>query len=113
MLEGIIISNEFLGEKCAVFGVYGVKEAARTAYYGLWALQHRGQESSGIVSSDGKKLRCHKAPGLVANVYREQDLDITNSSNVSHFSFFSSLVFTIKMNINAIYSQSFFQALVF
>lgn len=50
-------------------------EAARLTFYGLWALQHRGQESSGIVSSDGSQLYRHTAPGLVATVYREEDLE--------------------------------------
>lgn len=71
-----------LHEKCAVFGIIGRKfgertglEAARLTFYGLWALQHRGQESSGIVSSDGHHLHRHAAPGLVATVYREEDLE--------------------------------------
>lgn len=65
-----------LNEKCAVFGTYGAKgDAARITYYGLWALQHRGQESSGIVSSDGKKLYRHASGGLVANIYRTKDID--------------------------------------
>lgn len=69
------VGNSQLNEKCAVFGVYGQSgEAARVAYYGLWALQHRGQESSGIVSSDGDKLYRHAAYGLVANVYRDRDI---------------------------------------
>lgn len=69
------MSFKNLTEKCAVFGAYGVKEAARLTFYGLWALQHRGQESSGIVSSDGKRLYRHNGPGLVSNVYREEDLE--------------------------------------
>jgi amidophosphoribosyltransferase len=65
-----------LTEKCAVFGLYGKNDdASRLTYYGLWALQHRGQESSGIVSSDGEQLYRHAAQGLVANVYREEDLE--------------------------------------
>ena len=71
-----------LNEKCAVFGIIGSKtdkrtglEAARLTFYGLWALQHRGQESSGIASSDGKEMHRHAAPGLVATVYREEDLE--------------------------------------
>lgn len=64
-----------LHEKCAVFGVYGAgPEAARLTFYGLWALQHRGQESSGIVSAGPEQLHRHVGPGLVANVYREEDL---------------------------------------
>jgi amidophosphoribosyltransferase len=72
-----------LNEKCAVFGVYGRQqkqdgtglEAARLTFYGLWALQHRGQESSGIASSDGASLHLHAAPGLVATVYHEEDIE--------------------------------------
>lgn len=65
-----------LNEKCAVFGIYGPKlEAARLTYFGLYALQHRGQESSGISSTDGKVIRTHKSMGLVAQVYTEEILD--------------------------------------
>ena len=64
-----------IGEKCGIFGVYGKGfEAARLVHPGLWALQHRGQESSGIVSSDGKKLHVKKGIGLVSHVFSEQDL---------------------------------------
>ena len=64
-------------EKCAVFGIFGASpevEAARLSFYGLCALQHRGQESSGIASSDGKNLHLHSGFGLVTTVYREDDL---------------------------------------
>ncbi len=64
-----------LREKCGIFGVYGAGfEAARLVHPGLWALQHRGQESSGIASSDGKKIYLHKGMGLVAHVFAEKDL---------------------------------------
>ncbi len=63
-------------EKCAVFGVYGEDlDAARLTYFGLYALQHRGQESSGIAASDGKHINLHKAMGLVAQVYNEHDFE--------------------------------------
>lgn len=52
-------------------GVYGHSEAANMVYLGLYALQHRGQESSGIVSSDGKILISHRQMGLVADVFKE------------------------------------------
>src|SRR3954471_22545756 len=75
-------SDDQLQEKCAVFGIIGPQaseqtglEAARLTFYGLWALQHRGQESSGIASTDGKELYRHAANGLVATVYREEDLE--------------------------------------
>ena len=64
-----------LTEKCAVFGAYGKDlEASRLAFYGLWALQHRGQESSGIASTDGKQLHDHNGIGLVDGVYHERNL---------------------------------------
>lgn len=64
-----------LNEKCGIFGVYGKGlDAARLTYFGLYALQHRGQESSGIASSDGKAIRLHKDMGLVAQVYNEENL---------------------------------------
>lgn len=69
-------SEDKLKEKCAVFGTYGTSpEAARLAYYSLWAMQHRGQESSGIATSDSKKIHDFSDFGLVANVYREEDFD--------------------------------------
>ncbi|MBI4038977.1 amidophosphoribosyltransferase, partial [Candidatus Daviesbacteria bacterium] len=64
-----------LQEKCGIFGVVGKGfEAARLVHPGLWALQHRGQESSGIASSDGKRIYLHKGMGLVAHVFSEEDL---------------------------------------
>lgn len=64
-----------VGEKCGIFGVYGRGfEAARLVHPGLWALQHRGQESSGIASSDSKKIYLHKGMGLVSHVFAEKDL---------------------------------------
>lgn len=63
-------------EKCGIFGVYGDGlEAARLTHTGLWTLQHRGQESSGISVSDGRAIRTHKGPGLVAHVYDESTLN--------------------------------------
>lgn len=68
--------DDRLVEKCAVFGAFNVgPEASRLTYYGLWALQHRGQENSGIVSAHDGQFYRHSAPGLVANVYREEDLE--------------------------------------
>src|SRR5438552_13233513 len=54
---------------CGVFGVYGHPNAAELTYYGLYALQHRGQESAGIVTSDGKQFCKHKGMGLVSQVF--------------------------------------------
>lgn len=61
-------------EECAVFGIWGDPEASRMTYLGLYALQHRGQESTGIVSlHDGHHIH-HKGLGLVGDVYSEEDL---------------------------------------
>jgi len=55
---------------CGVFGVFGHPNAAELTYYGLYALQHRGQESAGIVTSDGKQLHAHKGMGLVSQIFK-------------------------------------------
>ncbi|MEI6627557.1 MAG: amidophosphoribosyltransferase [bacterium] len=62
-----------IGEKCGVFGVYGKGlDASRLTFFGLYALQHRGQESSGIASADGEKIHCYKNKGLVSQVFNEE-----------------------------------------
>lgn len=67
--------DDKLKEKCAIFGVFNTHSASRETYFGLYTLQHRGQESSGIASTDGKKIHIHKSLGLVAQVYEEHDFD--------------------------------------
>jgi len=62
-------------EECGIFAIYGHEEAAKLTYFGLYALQHRGQESAGIVVSDGNCVLEHKAMGLVPEVFDEQTLD--------------------------------------
>ena len=61
-------------EFCGVVGIYGHKDAARLAYLALFALQHRGEESAGIVSYDGRKVYTQKGMGLVGNVFNEDNL---------------------------------------
>jgi len=62
-------------EACGVFGAYAPQEdVAKLAYFGLFALQHRGQESAGIATFDGEKLHCHKHMGLVSQVFNEEIL---------------------------------------
>ncbi len=75
-----------IGEKCAVFGVYGKGlDVARLAFFGLFALQHRGQESSGIAVTDGKKISCHKREGLMAQVFNEDIIKNLGGENLSSF----------------------------
>ncbi len=59
-------------EECGVFGIFGHPDASNLTYLGLYSLQHRGQESAGIVSSDGKQLYGQKAMGLVADIFDEE-----------------------------------------
>lgn len=58
-------------DECGIFGIYGHPEAANLTYLGLYALQHRGQEGAGIVSSDNGKLHSYRQMGLVADIFRE------------------------------------------
>lgn len=65
-----------LKEECGVLGVYTPgREAARIAFFALFALQHRGQESAGIAVSDGARVRMHKEMGLVSQVFNEEVLE--------------------------------------
>ena len=64
-----------LREECGVFGIFNHEEAARITYLGLYALQHRGQESAGIVVSDGKHLTGHRGMGLVPDVFQGKQLE--------------------------------------
>ncbi len=75
-----------MGEKCGVVGIYGWDlEAARLVHPALWALQHRGQESSGIAASDGHNLRIHHGAGLVAQVYSDESLEyLTGPIAIGH-----------------------------
>lgn len=63
-------------EECGVFGIYAPdKEVARLTYYGLYALQHRGQESAGIAVSNGRIISLHKGMGLVSEVFSDSVVD--------------------------------------
>jgi amidophosphoribosyltransferase len=61
-------------EACGIFAVYGHEDAPKLTYFGLYALQHRGQESAGIVVSDGRQVMEHKAMGLVPDIFRKEIL---------------------------------------
>jgi len=62
-------------ESCGIFGIFGHGDAARLTYLGLYALQHRGQESAGIIVSDGKQMAGHRGMGLVADVFSHEVLE--------------------------------------
>jgi amidophosphoribosyltransferase len=63
-------ADDHFHDECGVFGVFGHTEAANLAYLGLYALQHRGQESAGIVSSEGNELHLHRAMGEVEEIFQ-------------------------------------------
>lgn len=69
-----MLNSDKFREECGVVAIYANPEAEKLAYLGLHALQHRGQESAGIVTSDGITLHAHKAMGLVADIFREPEL---------------------------------------
>ena len=75
------IQMDKLHEECGVFGIYGHPDAARLTYLGLYALQHRGQESCGIVASDGAELRLERAMGHVSEAFDQTQLDRLKGSN--------------------------------
>ena len=74
-----------LKDECGIFGIYGHAESANLTYLGLYALQHRGQESGGIVASDGQKLRAERGMGYVADIFGEQVLaELQGTSAIGH-----------------------------
>jgi amidophosphoribosyltransferase len=70
------LDDDRFHDRCGLFGILGHPEAARLAYLGLYALQHRGQESAGIVASDGGKMRLEKGLGLVNDVFTDERLEL-------------------------------------
>jgi amidophosphoribosyltransferase len=81
----MLMAQDKFHDECAVMGVYGHPEAANMVYLGLYALQHRGQESCGIVTSDGKGLISHRQMGLVADVFKEDVIKrLEGASAIGH-----------------------------
>ncbi|MDQ7000588.1 MAG: class II glutamine amidotransferase, partial [Mariprofundus sp.] len=67
-------SYDHFHDECGVFGVFNHTEAANLTYLGLYAQQHRGQESAGIVSTDGHSFYTHRGMGLVADIFQKSDI---------------------------------------
>ncbi|HZM91352.1 MAG TPA: amidophosphoribosyltransferase [Blastocatellia bacterium] len=61
-------------DECGVFGIFNHEDAARLTYLGLYALQHRGQESAGMVSSDGLRLHAYRGMGYVSEIFKQEEL---------------------------------------
>ncbi|MEG0134098.1 MAG: amidophosphoribosyltransferase [Clostridium sp.] len=80
-------SNDKFKEECGVFGVYLNKpmDVASMSYYGLYALQHRGQESAGIAVADGESVKMHKGMGLITEAFSQNDLkELTGNAAIGH-----------------------------
>ncbi len=85
MTEKIAYADDHFHDYCGVVGVYGHEEAAKLVYLGLYALQHRGQESAGIVSTDGKDLYSHRAMGEVEEIFTPDVLNtLPGSASIGH-----------------------------
>src|SRR5258706_15527874 len=69
MTQKLAYADDRFHDECGVFGVFGHEEASKLTYLGLYALQHRGQESAGIVSRDGAELHLHRAMGEVEEIF--------------------------------------------
>ena len=100
-------------EECGVFGVFaqGGEDVAQVAFFGLFLLQHRGQESAGIAVSDGKTIRMHRDMGLVTQVFQEDILDsLTGHIAIGHTRY-STTGSSVFRNIQPLQCNSDFGAL--
>ena len=86
MDSNAVWAEDRVQEHCGVFGIYAPGEdAPRLTFFGLYALQHRGQESAGIATSDGQRIALHTRMGLVAQVFDEENLrDLTGHIAIGH-----------------------------
>ncbi|MED3575351.1 amidophosphoribosyltransferase [Cytobacillus praedii] len=74
-----------LNEECGIFGVWGHPEASQITYYGLHSLQHRGQEGTGIVVTDGVKLKGKKGEGLVSEIFTSEAIqELEGNAAIGH-----------------------------
>jgi amidophosphoribosyltransferase len=81
----IQLDDDRFHDECGVFGVFGNDEAAKLTYLGIYALQHRGQESAGIAATDGTEVRVHKALGHVQEIFTPQVIaSLPGSAAIGH-----------------------------
>lgn len=90
--------TESLNEKCGVFGIYSPgNEVARLIHSGIFTLQHRGQESAGIATSDEEKISIHKGMGLVTHVFDEESIQsLSGDMGIGHTRYSTSQGSTLK-----------------
>lgn len=87
-MEGSLpqLADDEKKEKCGLFGIWGTPDAAAVCYQGIFAQQHRGQESAGIVTSNGQELYGHAGMGLVAQVFKPRQLreELVGHAGIGH-----------------------------
>jgi len=85
MTQTTHLRSDRFHDECGVFGIFGREEAAKLTYLGLYALQHRGQESAGIASTDHKDLHVYKSMGLVADIFTPEALKrLEGTASIGH-----------------------------
>jgi amidophosphoribosyltransferase len=77
------MAEEMIHDNCGVFGILGARKAAELTYYGLYSLQHRGQESAGIVTSDTKRLYLYKGMGEVSDIFSGEHVFARLKGNIA------------------------------
>ena len=98
--------DDHFKDECGVFGVYGLKDAAKLCYLGLYALQHRGQESAGIVSHDANNFYVVKDDGLVSEVFDGDNLSyLKGQTAIGHVRYSTTGSHTIH-NIQPLYAKT-------
>jgi len=97
-------------EKCAVFGIFAPeRDVSRISYYGLFAQQHRGQESSGIAVANGEHIICHKDMGLVNQVFSEDTLQLLKGSAAIGHNRYSTTGSSVRKNAQPLVFSKHFQ----
>jgi amidophosphoribosyltransferase len=96
------VDDDRFHDRCGLFGIFGHPEAAHLAYLGLYALQHRGQESAGIATSDGEALRLEKGLGLVNDVFDQARIEALPGDRAMGHVRYSTAGDTVKANAQPI-----------
>lgn len=98
--------RDHMREECGVFGVFNCPEASRLCYLGLYALQHRGQESAGIVSFDGSKMYVVKEMGLVSDIFNHERIAyLKGTAAIGHVRYSTTGSSNIN-NVQPLYSKT-------
>src|SRR5699024_7896161 len=94
-------------EECGVFGIYApAEDVARVTFFGLYALQHRGQESAGIAATDGEHITVRKSLGLVSRAFDEDEINALNGYAAIGHTRYSTAGSTQAFNAGPMYDES-------